>query len=99
MSALEEIHWRELSHAYGFASDLPALLQQLYAFPSEANSSSEPWHSLWSSLYHQGDIYSASYAAVAVIDELRHDGRRQFETGAAMLGAGERDAATDPAED
>ena len=54
-------------HAYGFAGDLPTLLKELYTFPPEASANSEPWHTLWSSLYHQGDIYSASYAAVAVI--------------------------------
>jgi hypothetical protein len=31
--------------------------------PSSENNN-EPWFSLWSSLAHQGDVYSASFAAV-----------------------------------
>jgi hypothetical protein len=43
------------------------LLQSLYEFPPESRPHAEPWHTLWSSLYHQGDVYSASFAAVPVI--------------------------------
>jgi len=64
---LNGIRWSELSHAYGFAGDLEPLLQSIYAFPPESDSNSEPWHTLWSSLCHQGDIYSASFAATTII--------------------------------
>jgi hypothetical protein len=47
--------------------DIPALLEQLQEFPPEGSWQSEPWFSLWSALYHQGDIYSASIAAVPTI--------------------------------
>jgi hypothetical protein len=53
-----------LEHAYGSAADIPALLRQLETFPSSDNCRDEPWFTLWSSLCHQGDIYSASFAAV-----------------------------------
>lgn len=59
--------WQSLEHAYGTAEDLPSLLAQLESFPDESSCESEPWFSLWSSLYHQGDIYSASFAAVPAI--------------------------------
>lgn len=59
--------WKNLEHAYGSAENLPALLAQLAFFPDEAAYEQEPWFSLWSSLYHQGDIYSASFAAVPEI--------------------------------
>ncbi len=40
------------------------MLQQIESFPAEKDGQAEPWFSLWSALYHQGDIYSASIAAV-----------------------------------
>jgi hypothetical protein len=38
-------------------------LQQLGELPSSENDA-EPWFTLWSALAHQGDVYSASFAAV-----------------------------------
>jgi len=63
MLSLESPRWAELSHAYGKASDIPALLQQLSSLPASAKDA-EPWFTLWSALAHQGDVYSASFAAV-----------------------------------
>lgn len=67
MTSSRPIEWSELRHAYGEASDIPALLEKVRAFPSEADWQAEPWFSLWSALYHQGSIYSASLAAVPAI--------------------------------
>ena len=64
------VSWEKLEHAYGNAANIPALLAQLADFPSESSSENEPWLTLWSSLCHQGDIYSASFAAVPEI--VRH---------------------------
>lgn len=63
MLSLESPRWAELHHAYGAASDIPALIERLVGLPSSSNNS-EPWFSIWSALAHQGDIYSASFAAV-----------------------------------
>ena len=63
MLALDSARWSELQHAYGVASDTPELLRQLDGLPP-AEGRQEPWFSLWSSLAHQGDVYSASFAAV-----------------------------------
>lgn len=63
MLNLDSPKWSELDHAYGKASDIPDLLRQLETIPNP-DDNSEPWLSLWSSLAHQGDIYSASFAAV-----------------------------------
>src|SRR5215213_10250912 len=63
MLSLESPKWSELVHAYGEASDIPNLLHQLEAMPP-SNDKTEPWFSIWSSLAHQGDVYSASFAAV-----------------------------------
>jgi hypothetical protein len=63
MLSLDSSRWSELKHAYGEASDIPALLKQLDTLPA-AEGEREPWFSLWSALAHQGDVYSASFAAV-----------------------------------
>ncbi len=63
MLSLESNRWSELQHAYGDASNIPALLSQLINLPS-SNGDEEPWFSLWSALAHQGDVYDASFAAV-----------------------------------
>jgi len=67
LASLNGICWSELSHAYGFAGNLEPLLRSLYDFPPESRPAVAPWHTLWSSLCHQGDVYSASFAAVPVI--------------------------------
>ncbi|HEX3912895.1 MAG TPA: hypothetical protein VHW71_05265 [Steroidobacteraceae bacterium] len=63
MLPLDSPQWAELSHAYGAAGDIPQLLKQLTNF-RRATVDKEPWFSLWSALAHQGDVYSASFAAV-----------------------------------
>ena len=63
MLSLDSSRWSELEHAYGDASDIPKLLRELSGLPA-ADAESEPWHSLWSALAHQGDVYSASFAAL-----------------------------------
>jgi hypothetical protein len=55
--------WAELRHAYGSAADIPDLLRQLESLPP-SDGEREPWFSLWSALAHQGDVYTASFAAV-----------------------------------
>lgn len=68
MLSLDSSRWSELQHAYGAASDIPAMLAKLVDTPTSEDSS-EPWFSLWSSLAHQGDVYSASFAAVPYVIE------------------------------
>lgn len=63
MLDLDSPKWSELRHAYGAASDIPSLLRQLESLP-KSEGEKEPWFSIWSSLAHQGDVYSASFAAV-----------------------------------
>jgi len=63
MLDLDSPEWSTLQHAYGSASDIPDLLRQLESLPS-SEGNMEPWFSIWSSLAHQGDVYTASFAAV-----------------------------------
>ncbi|MEV6353519.1 hypothetical protein [Streptomyces hydrogenans] len=51
--------WPRLSHAYGSAEDIPALLTRIASEPEP-----ELWSDLWSALCHQGSVYSASFAAL-----------------------------------
>jgi len=69
MLSLESTRWAQLQHAYGSASDIPGLLNQLKP-DSRTGGKEEPWFSLWSALAHQGDIYSATFAAVPHIIEI-----------------------------
>ena len=65
MVRLEDPKWRDYKDACGPAVTIPQLLQQLSKDPVvQTNPSDEPWFSLCSSLCHQGDAYTASYAAV-----------------------------------
>ena len=63
MLQLDDARWAELRHAYGPATDIPALLLQLEE-TSRSKDAPDPRFMLWSWLAHQGDIHSASFAAV-----------------------------------
>ncbi|MDJ1634507.1 hypothetical protein [Rhizobium rhizogenes] len=65
MLELDDPQWHDLQHAYGNASNIPALLRALASSTGPKKGyTDEPWFTLWSSLCHQGDAYTASYAAI-----------------------------------
>ncbi len=64
MLDLKSPRWGELRQAYGSAENVPGMLEQLRVAPVPDNYKSEPWFSIWSTLCHQGDVYTATYAAV-----------------------------------
>lgn len=64
MLGLDSPRWAELHTAYGAAVDVPGMLRDLEFVPNSKGYRDEPWSSIWSSLAHQGDVYSASFAAV-----------------------------------
>ncbi|MEM7315996.1 MAG: hypothetical protein AAF497_22905, partial [Planctomycetota bacterium] len=61
MLDLQSPKWSELSHAYGDASDIPILIERLQVPCDE-------WDTIVGELYaaimHQGDVYTATYAAM-----------------------------------
>ncbi|GAA0221248.1 hypothetical protein GCM10010492_19210 [Saccharothrix mutabilis subsp. mutabilis] len=57
--------WSTLTHAYGTAEDIPALLDRLATEPDDAG-----WSDLWSALCHQGTTYPASRAALPRLADL-----------------------------
>lgn len=66
MLALDDPGWSNLAHAYGPAHDTPELIRRLAETManSKSDQNSEPWFTLWSSLCHQGDVFTASYATL-----------------------------------
>ena len=64
MLPLDSPEWSQLRHAYGEASDVPDMLRELETFPPHEGYEAPPYFMLWSSLCHQHDVYTASYAAV-----------------------------------
>ncbi len=69
LTGLEDIAWESLEHAYGPAIDTPELLKAL-AEPQPNQSDAEIWNELFSSIAHQGSVYSASAAAVPFLFRL-----------------------------
>ena len=67
------MNWSELTHAYGPATDIPGLLGALRTAPAQRKYTDEPWFSLWSTLCHQGDVYTASYAALPELVKIAAD--------------------------
>jgi hypothetical protein len=64
MLGLDSPRWSTLETAYGPAVDVPDMLRALESVPNSDDWRDEPWSSIWSALAHQGDVYSASFAAV-----------------------------------
>lgn len=60
---LSQINWKKLHHAYGSAQDLPALLMSVARGKDDGID-------LFSNIYHQGTVYSATAPAVPFLAEL-----------------------------
>jgi hypothetical protein len=65
---IESVPWQSLQHAYGEASDLPEILEQVAS--RKGRKLLEPMEELCSRVLHQGTIYSASPPVVHFIVEL-----------------------------
>ena len=88
MLPLDDPQWERLSHAYGTASNIPDLLRALASSVGpKAGYQEEPWFTLWSSLCHQGDVYTASYAALPHIVEIASKKPGQIDFGFFQLPA------------
>jgi hypothetical protein len=60
------VDWSRLKHAYGSASDLPRLFDEI----GDPELAEVAWEELWASLYHQGSVYTASFAALPVLTDI-----------------------------
>ncbi|QJT00330.1 hypothetical protein G9272_08550 [Streptomyces asoensis] len=61
--------WSRFEHAYGSAADLPQLLEQV----GDPELADEAWEELASALYHQGSVYTASFAALPALADIAAD--------------------------
>jgi hypothetical protein len=64
LEGLDEIPWERLHHAYGEASDVPAILRDA------AEGNAEAIRELFSNIWHQGTVYEATAHAVPFVAEL-----------------------------
>lgn len=87
MSELPIVDWATLTHAYGTAENVPALLAQAETDTRGGHVSGSTWFSLWSALCHQGDTYSASYAAVPFLVRLAELPQYQSQYDPLLLAA------------
>ncbi|MEV5983149.1 hypothetical protein [Streptomyces sp. NPDC052114] len=69
---IDDIDWAALEHAYGTADDVPGLLRA--AGSADARVREDAVEELFSSLCHQGSVYSATVAAVPFVARLALDG-------------------------
>jgi hypothetical protein len=81
MSPISTTRWSELQHAYGAADDIPALLERARTDLRPAANSDSAWFQLWSALCHQGDAYTASYAAAPTLADIAktRQGKAQYD--------------------
>lgn len=68
LEGLDTIDWGKLTHAYGEASDVPALLRQLTS--SKADEREQAMQELYGNIWHQGTVYEASAQAVPFLIQL-----------------------------
>lgn len=73
MNSLDQIPWKDLTHAYGSAADVPCLLRSLRtASPDLQGDDSPLWH-LFGNIWHQGTVYEATAYAAPFLIELAVD--------------------------
>lgn len=71
-SKLYEVDWKNTTHAYGEATDVPQQIMRLCSEDSETREAA--WWQLWGNLFHQGSRYPASVLAVPYfIDLLKYE--------------------------
>ncbi len=80
MIEITDQSWNKLQTAYGSASSIPLLLQELAKNSAPRESTvKEPWFTLWSNLCHQGSVYTASYAAVPHLIQIALETEHQID--------------------
>ena len=65
LDELNSVDWKSLKHAYGDASDVPGLIRDLTSTRSKRRDAA--YEKLYSNIWHQGAVYSATPYAVPFI--------------------------------
>lgn len=68
LDTLDQVDWGSLTHAYGSADDLPALLRALASGDKEASKNAI--YELFGNIWHQGTVYEATAYAVPFLIEV-----------------------------
>jgi hypothetical protein len=85
VDSLDQIPWKDLTHAYGSAADVPDLLRRLGTAPADLRGEDSPlWH-LFGNIWHQGTVYEATAYAVPFLIELAVDPRTPDRVGILSL--------------
>lgn len=71
VEALHVVRWDELSHAYGTAGDVPALLYAVMVGTDPVRR--EAWWELWGNIHHQGTVYEATAWCSVYLAQLAAD--------------------------
>src|SRR5581483_10234818 len=88
MNDLDKIPWKNLTHAYGSAQDVPDLLRALRSAPPDLKDEESPLGQLFGNICHQGTVYDATAYAVPFLLELAADKRTPDRVGVlSLLGA------------
>ena len=70
LDGLDDVPWSELTHAYGKATDVPALIRSLVS--ADKAEREHALHELFGNIWHQGTVYRATiYALPFLVDLLR----------------------------
>lgn len=67
-TGLDQINWTALSHAYGAADNIPALLRERAS--ADPTTAAEAEGELFGNIWHQGTVYEATAYAVPFLVEL-----------------------------
>ncbi len=75
------LDWSALRQAYGSAEGIPDLLDRASMDTRAGHVPESAWFEVWSSLCHQGTVYTASYAATPRLVEIARtrSGRSQID--------------------
>jgi hypothetical protein len=82
---LDQIPWKDLTHAYGSAADVPALLRALRTAPADVQGEESPLWQLFGNIWHQGTVYEATAYAVPFLIESAVDRRTPDRVGILSL--------------
>ena len=85
MDELDRIPWRDLTHAYGSAKDVPGLLRALRTAPPDRPGEEGPLWQLFGNIWHQGTVYEATAYAVPFLIDIASDPRTPDRAGVLSL--------------